>query len=103
MRPASSADRILFVMNRFDKRIAITPERVGESLRQEIVVVIPFDDRIVSYSVNRGVPFMLDNNKSQPVGKSIVQLADLVRERIAKLEQASYRKRLTDHLWLTRK
>lgn len=79
--------RILFVMNRFDKRIAITPDRVGESLRQEIVVVIPFDDRIVSYSVNRGVPFMLDNNKSQPVGKSIVQLADQVRERIAKLEQ----------------
>jgi pilus assembly protein CpaE len=82
-------DRILFVMNRFDKRIAITPERVGESLRQEIRVVIPFDDRVVNFSVNRGVPFMLDNNKSQPVGKSISQLADLVRERIAKLQQES--------------
>lgn len=81
-------DHILFVMNRFDKRVAITPERVGESLRQEIVVVIPFDDRIVSYSVNRGVPFMLDNNKTQPVGKCISQLAELVRERIVKLAQA---------------
>ncbi len=80
-------DHILFVMNRFDKRVAITPERVGESLRQEIVVVIPFDDRIVSYSVNRGIPFMLDNNKTQPVGKSIAQLAESVRERIAKLAQ----------------
>jgi pilus assembly protein CpaE len=28
--------RILFLMNRYDKRIAITPEKVGESLRQEI-------------------------------------------------------------------
>ena len=74
-------------MNRYDKRIAITPERVKESLRQEIVLVIPFDDRIVSFSVNRGVPFMLDNNKNQPVGKCISQLAELVRERIAKLEQ----------------
>jgi pilus assembly protein CpaE len=81
-------DHILFVMNRFDKRVAITPERVGESLRQEIVLVIPFDDRIVSYSVNRGVPFMLDNNKTQPVGKCISQLAELVRERISKLAQA---------------
>lgn len=81
-------DHILFVMNRFDKRVAITPERVGESLRQEIVLVIPFDDRIVSYSVNRGVPFMLDNNKTQPVGKCISQLAELVRERIVKLAQA---------------
>lgn len=85
-------DHILFVMNRFDKRIAITPERVGESLRQEIVVVIPFDDKTVSFSVNRGIPFMLDNNKNQPVGKCISQLADLVRERITKLEQEALAK-----------
>jgi pilus assembly protein CpaE len=81
-------DHILFVMNRYDKRIAITPERVGESLRQEVGVVIPFDDRIVSFSVNRGVPFMLDNNKkNQPVGKCVTQLAEQVRERITKLQQ----------------
>jgi pilus assembly protein CpaE len=79
--------RILFIMNRYDKRISIAPERVSESLRQEIPVVIPFDDRVVSYSVNRGVPFMLDNNKNQPVGKCITQLAETVRERIAKIEQ----------------
>ena len=76
-------------MNRYDKRIAITPERVGESLRQEIVVVVPFDEKVVSFSVNRGIPFMLDNNKTQPVGKSITQLADTLRERIAKIEQAA--------------
>jgi len=85
-------DHILFTMNRFDKRIAITPERVGESLRQEIVVVIQFDDKTVSYSVNRGIPFMLDNNRNQPVGKSISQLAELVRERITKLEQEALAK-----------
>jgi len=80
-------ERIQFVMNRYDKRVAITPERVKESLRQEIVLVIPFDDRTVGFSVNRGVPFMLDNNKNQPVGKCISQLAELVRERIVKFEQ----------------
>jgi pilus assembly protein CpaE len=79
-------ERIQFVMNRYDKRISITPERVKESLRQEVIMVIPFDDRIVSYSVNRGVPFMLDNNKTQPVGKCISQLAEIVRERITKIE-----------------
>jgi pilus assembly protein CpaE len=73
-------------MNRYDKRISITPERVKESLRQDVIMVIPFDDRIVSYSVNRGVPFMLDNNKSQPIGKCISQLADIAKERITKLE-----------------
>ncbi len=79
-------DRIQFIMNRYDKRIQITPERVKDSLRQEIVMVIPLDERIVSYSVNRGVPFMLDNNKTQPVGKCISQIAEIVRERISKLE-----------------
>lgn len=83
-------NKILFVMNRFDKRIAITPERVQESLRHEISVVIPFDDKVVSFSVNRGIPFMLDNNKNQPVGKCISQLAELVRERIAKNEQEAF-------------
>jgi hypothetical protein len=59
------------------------------------VVVIPFDDKVVSYSVNRGIPFMLDNNKNQPVGKCISQLAELVRERIAKLEQEALEKHKT--------
>ena len=77
---------ILFVMNRYDKRIAITPERVGESLRQEVVVSIPFDEKIPALSINKGVPFMLDNNKTQPIGRSIQQLADLVREKAAKLD-----------------
>lgn len=79
-------ERIQFIMNRYDKRIAITPERIKESLRQEIIMAIPFDDRIVGVSINRGVPFMLDNNKNQPVGKCIAQLAEMLRERITKLE-----------------
>jgi pilus assembly protein CpaE len=81
-------DRIMFVMNRFDKRINIMPERVGESLRQPVVAAIPFDEKIVSGAMNRGIPFMLDN-KSQPVAKSIQALADMVKERIAKIEQAA--------------
>src|SRR5512135_1493880 len=54
-------DRIMFIMNRYDKRIAISPERVGESLRQEILVSIQFEERIVATSINRGVPFFIDN------------------------------------------
>jgi len=83
--------RIMFVMNRFDKRISIAPEKVGESLRQEIVTVIPLDERIVVNSVNRGIPFMLDN-KSQPIGKSMLGLAELVRERVSKLENIEVEK-----------
>jgi pilus assembly protein CpaE len=78
-------ERIIFTMNRFDKRIAITPERVGENLKQEVKVVIPLDERVVIPAVNRGIPFMLDN-KSQPVAKGILSLAEAVRAQLAALE-----------------
>jgi pilus assembly protein CpaE len=77
--------RILFVMNRFDKRIAITPDRVGENLKQEVAAVIPMDEKVVIPSVNRGVPFMLDN-KAQPVARGIFALAESVRARLIALE-----------------
>lgn len=78
-------DRITFVMNRYDKRIAISPERVGESLRQEIKVTIPYEERIVPLSINRGIPFMIDN-KNQPIGKSVSALAAAIKEKITALE-----------------
>jgi len=81
-------EKILFIMNRFDKRISIAPERVGESLRQPIPIAIPLDDRIVSGSINRGVPFVIDN-KAQPTSKAIFQLADLIRERLTNPEGQS--------------
>ena len=78
-------ERIVFTMNRFDKRIAITPERIGENLKQEIKVVIPLDERVVIPAVNRGIPFMLDN-RSQPVAKGVFSLAEAVRAQLSALE-----------------
>src|SRR5512138_322749 len=37
-------DRIVFVMNRYDKRINITPDRVTENLKQEVALSIPLDE-----------------------------------------------------------
>jgi pilus assembly protein CpaE len=78
-------DRIVFAMNRYDKRIGITPERVSENLKHEISVAIPLDEKVVITAVNRGVPFMLDN-KAQPVGRGIFSLAEAVRARLTALE-----------------
>jgi pilus assembly protein CpaE len=78
-------ERILFLVNKFDKRISITPEKIGENLKQEISVTIPLDEKVVITAVNRGVPFMIDN-KNQPAGKGIFQLAEAVRVRLSALE-----------------
>ncbi|RPJ28161.1 MAG: response regulator [Chloroflexi bacterium] len=78
-------ERILFVMNRFDKRINITPERVAENLKQEVVSVIPFDEQTTTKAVNRGVPFVLDS-KNQPAARGVFSLAESVRARVAAQE-----------------
>jgi pilus assembly protein CpaE len=78
--------KILFVMNRFDKRVGIMPERVSDSFKHEIVAVIPNDERAVVPSINRGVPFML-GDQSRPIAKSITSLAEVMRQRIADLSE----------------
>lgn len=79
-------ERVCFVMNKYDKRISITPDKVGENLRQPVVSVIPLDERVVIPSVNRGVPFMLDN-KTQPIARTVYNLAETVRAQLAKLNE----------------
>lgn len=78
-------NRILFVMNRYDKRINITPERVAENLKQEVALTIPLDEATATKAVNRGIPFVLDN-KSQPVSRGVFLLAESVRGRVAAQE-----------------
>jgi pilus assembly protein CpaE len=76
---------LLFIMNKFDKRIGITPERISENLKEKISAVIPLDERVVIPAVNRGVPFMVDN-RAQPVARGIFALAEAVRAQLAMLE-----------------
>jgi pilus assembly protein CpaE len=80
-------ERILFAMNRYDKRINITPERVAENLKQEVSSVIPLDEGTVLKAVNRGVPFVLES-KNQPASRGILSLAESVRARITAQEAA---------------
>ena len=86
-------ERILFVMNRYDKRINITPERVAENLKQEVACVVPLDEQVVTKAVNRGVPFVLDN-KNQPATRGIFSLAESVRARVAVLESSNESNRI---------
>lgn len=80
-------ERILIVMNRYDKRRSnITPEKVSENFKQEFASVIPLDEKLVVPAMDRGVPFMLQN-RSQPVGRAILLLAENTRKKIAELEE----------------
>ncbi len=78
--------RILFTLNRYDKRIAISPERISESLKQTIEGVIPLEERIVTTSINRGVPFIVEN-KSSVISKSIYSIAEKLKDKISTQEE----------------
>lgn len=75
-------ERILFIMNRFDKKVNITPDRVAENLKQAVSLVIPVDDATAVAAVNKGIPFVM-NNKSQPIARGVLALAENIRTRVA--------------------
>lgn len=78
--------RILFVMNRYDKRFSISAERVSESLRQEIVLTIPFEEKAISNSIIRGIPFVHEN-KTLPISKVFFTLAEMTAAQLEKLDE----------------
>jgi pilus assembly protein CpaE len=80
-----SRKRILFILNKFDRRVAILPERITTNLKQEVVLSIPLDDRFISNSINRGVPLFLEN-KAHPFSKSMISLAEMVTQKLEALE-----------------
>ena len=73
-------------MNRYDKRIGITPEKVGESFNHEITAVLPLEDRVVIPSINRGMPFVL-TDKSKPISRAVLSLAKEVRKKINEISE----------------
>lgn len=77
--------RILFVVNRYDKRIQIAPEKVAERIKQELTEAIPLDERTVIPSLLNGTPFMVRDRNSL-VARAVLSLAEAVRKRIAELE-----------------
>ncbi len=79
--------KIVLVMSRFDKQLAITPEKVGHNLGHKVAAIIPEDREVVVPAVNRGIPFMLGEGKTKEIGKSILELVGKIRERLSKLEE----------------
>lgn len=77
------SEKIAFVINKFDKRIAISPEKIGDNLKQKVLAIIPLDDRTVIPAMNRGVPFMIDN-KAAPAARGVYGLAETLRARLVK-------------------
>jgi pilus assembly protein CpaE len=80
------SQRLLLVMNGFDERVNISPEKVSKTFQQDIAAIIPREERVVVPSINRGMPFMLQSDiLAKPLGKAYVSLAEAIRQRLSEI------------------
>jgi len=84
------AQKAFLVMNKYDKRRSVQPERVSELVKSEMAAVLPFDDKLVVPAMDRGVPFLTEN-RAHPVSRGIIELAMAVKTRIKEVEEAADR------------
>ncbi len=84
-----SPQRILMVINQFDKRIHISPDRISQSYQRSITAVIPLDNQLVTSSINHGVPFMLDTKQAtRPIFRAVQGLSEAVRQYLSEQSRA---------------
>ncbi len=84
------ATRWLIMLNQFDQRIMIDPEKVGQAFNQKIAAILPVDSAVVISAVNRGTPFMLHKDiATRAIGRAVLAAAEVVRQRLTELEQVA--------------
>lgn len=82
-------DRIVFVLNRYDRNLHIDPAKVGNRLNQAVNLTIPMDEAYVIRSINKGVPIFIEN-RTHPVSMSIQKLASMVKDKIIKQDDNAF-------------
>ncbi len=75
-------ERLLLAMNRFDKRVHVSPERVGEHLRLPVQAVIPEEVKTAWKALQRGMPMVQVGGKA---GVGLLNLARAVRRQLAQM------------------
>jgi pilus assembly protein CpaE len=66
-------DRIMFTLNRVDKRGGITAQNIQDSIKHEVTAQIPLEERVL-FSINNGVP-LFASGRNTPFAQSIADMA----------------------------
>jgi pilus assembly protein CpaE len=90
LAPALGLDQTntLMVINHYDPRAGVNAEKIGQALKRKIAAVIPEDKATAIPAMNRGVPFMLQNESlSRPAARVIAELKTTVIQQLELLDQ----------------
>jgi pilus assembly protein CpaE len=79
-------DRIIFVLNKTDKRINIRAEDIEAKIKYPIQGQLPLDERSATLAVNQGVPYVL-GNKNSPLSQATFKLAGHIIEVLEEKEE----------------
>lgn len=81
-------NNLILVMNRYDRRVGIDPDKLEKNFRHQVAVTIPDQIQIVLPAINRGVPLMLKPEMHPtPIAQAISELSGIIRERISQLQE----------------
>jgi pilus assembly protein CpaE len=83
-------DRVMFALNRVDKRGGITAQNIQDSIKHEVTAQIPLEERVL-FSINNGVP-LFASSRNLPFAQSIADMAAKLKagfQPISEKEQAA--------------
>ena len=75
-------ERIIFVLNKADRRINIRAEHIEANIKYPIQGQLPLDERSVTTAVNQGVPYIL-GDKNSLLSQATIHLAERVKQLLA--------------------
>jgi len=85
--------RVMLVINQFDQRVGITPEKLAHAFGKEAEAIIPLSRDLVLESINRGVPFLLRKaDAALPIGQAMLKMSRSVRSRLIELDRLALEK-----------
>lgn len=74
-------EQVMFVLNKVERRSGISPEAIAENLKREVDATIPTDEKVISASINRGVPLLMEDATRSPA-KDIAEFVEVVKKKL---------------------
>ena len=70
-------ERVMFVLNRVDKRGGITASNIQESIKHEVTSQVPLEERVL-FAINSGVP-LISSSRNLPFAQAVVDVGNKLK------------------------
>ncbi len=67
-------DKTAFILSKYDSHATVSAREIEANIKQVVTGVVPRDDKVAAWGLNRGIPFVL-THRSNPIGQAMFSLA----------------------------